>query len=68
MTRVWYHVRDLEAARAFYTAKLGFTETYLDEDGWAKLERGDMRIAIAPPPSGRSRREGGEFLAIGRDE
>jgi catechol 2,3-dioxygenase-like lactoylglutathione lyase family enzyme len=47
VTRVWYHVRDLDAARAFYTGKLGFTETYLDGDGWAKLERGQMRIALA---------------------
>jgi catechol 2,3-dioxygenase-like lactoylglutathione lyase family enzyme len=46
--RVWYLVRDLAAARAFYTGKLGFTETYLDDDGgWAKLERGDMQIALA---------------------
>jgi catechol 2,3-dioxygenase-like lactoylglutathione lyase family enzyme len=46
--RVWYRVRDLGAARAFYTGKLGFTETYLDQDGgWAKLERGGMQIALA---------------------
>jgi catechol 2,3-dioxygenase-like lactoylglutathione lyase family enzyme len=46
--RVWYLVRDFEAARAFYTGTLGFTETYVDEEGsWAKLERGEMRIAIA---------------------
>ena len=46
--RVWYRVRDLAAARAFYTGKLGFTETYFDDDGsWAKLERGDMHIALA---------------------
>jgi catechol 2,3-dioxygenase-like lactoylglutathione lyase family enzyme len=46
--RVWYRVRDLAAARAFYTGKLGFTETYLDDDGgWAKLERGNMHIALA---------------------
>jgi catechol 2,3-dioxygenase-like lactoylglutathione lyase family enzyme len=45
---VWYHVRDLEAARAFYTNKLGFTETYVDhEDGWVKLERGGMVIGLA---------------------
>ncbi|MDX6486328.1 MAG: hypothetical protein QOF43_1481, partial [Gaiellaceae bacterium] len=30
MTPVWYQVRDLEAGRAFYTGKLGFTETYVD--------------------------------------
>ena len=48
MIRVWYLVRDFAAARAFYTQKLGFTETFVDEDGgWAKLERGEMRVAIA---------------------
>jgi catechol 2,3-dioxygenase-like lactoylglutathione lyase family enzyme len=46
MTRVWYQVRDLEQARAFYTGKLGFTETHTN-DGWATLERGDLQIAIA---------------------
>ncbi len=46
--RVWYRVRDLAAGRDFYTRKLGFTETYLDEEGrWAKLERGEMQIALA---------------------
>jgi len=46
--RVWYQVRDLDAARGFYTGKLGFTETYLDEDeGWANLERAGMQIALA---------------------
>jgi catechol 2,3-dioxygenase-like lactoylglutathione lyase family enzyme len=46
--RVWYRVRDIEAARAFYTGKLGFVETYFDVDGrWAKLERGGMQIALA---------------------
>ena len=48
MTRVWYHVRDLDAARGFYTGTLGFSETYVDEDDrWAKLEHGEMRIALA---------------------
>jgi predicted enzyme related to lactoylglutathione lyase len=47
VTRVWYHVRDLNAARAFYGEQLGFTETYLAADGWAKLERGNMLIALA---------------------
>jgi len=46
--RVWYFVRDLDAGRAFYTGKLGFKETYVDDDDrWAKLERGDMQIALA---------------------
>ena len=54
MTRIWYQVSDLDRARDFYTGKLGFTETYADED-WAKLERGEMQIAIAhgvPQPDG----------------
>jgi catechol 2,3-dioxygenase-like lactoylglutathione lyase family enzyme len=47
-TRVWYRVRDIDDARAFYTSKLGFEETYFDNDGrWAKLERGEMQIALA---------------------
>jgi catechol 2,3-dioxygenase-like lactoylglutathione lyase family enzyme len=46
VTRIWYQVRDLDQARAFYTGKLGFTETYADDD-WASLERGEMRIALA---------------------
>jgi catechol 2,3-dioxygenase-like lactoylglutathione lyase family enzyme len=46
--KVWYHVRDLEAGRAFYTDKLGFEERYLDvEARWATLERGAMEIALA---------------------
>jgi catechol 2,3-dioxygenase-like lactoylglutathione lyase family enzyme len=46
--RVWYHVKDLEAARAYYTQKLGFTEIFVNEDDrWAKLERGAMQIALA---------------------
>ena len=48
MTHVWYQVRDLDAARAFYTGKLGFTETYVDSDGgWLKLERDGMEIGLA---------------------
>jgi catechol 2,3-dioxygenase-like lactoylglutathione lyase family enzyme len=47
-TRVWYRVRSLDDARAFYTSKLGFNETYFDaDDRWAKLERGGMQIALA---------------------
>jgi catechol 2,3-dioxygenase-like lactoylglutathione lyase family enzyme len=46
--RVWYHVRNLDAARAFYTQKLGFAEAFVNEDDrWAKLERDQMQIALA---------------------
>jgi catechol 2,3-dioxygenase-like lactoylglutathione lyase family enzyme len=46
--RVWYRVRDIDAARAFYTGKLGFAETYLDEEGrWARLQHGDMEVGLA---------------------
>jgi catechol 2,3-dioxygenase-like lactoylglutathione lyase family enzyme len=48
VTPVWYHVRDLEAGRAFYKDKLGFRETYVDPDAsWVKLERNGMEIALA---------------------
>jgi catechol 2,3-dioxygenase-like lactoylglutathione lyase family enzyme len=48
LTTVWYQVRDLAAGRAFYTRKLGFTETFVDSDGlWAKLERSGMEIGLA---------------------
>jgi catechol 2,3-dioxygenase-like lactoylglutathione lyase family enzyme len=54
VTRIWYQVRDLDQARAFYKDMLCFTETYADDD-WASLEHGEMRIALAegePQPEG----------------
>jgi catechol 2,3-dioxygenase-like lactoylglutathione lyase family enzyme len=57
VTPVWYQVRDLAAARAFYTGKLGFTETYVDSEGnWSKLERGGMEIGLA---EGEPQEDGG---------
>jgi catechol 2,3-dioxygenase-like lactoylglutathione lyase family enzyme len=48
VTPLWYYVRDLEAGRAFYTQKLGFTVTFSDaEDGWAQLERDGTEISLA---------------------
>jgi catechol 2,3-dioxygenase-like lactoylglutathione lyase family enzyme len=48
VTPIWYHVRNLDAGRAFYTQKLGFTETYVDEsDRWAQLQRNETKIGIA---------------------
>ncbi len=46
--RVWYHVSDIDAGRAFYTQHLGFTETYHDVEGrWSRLKRNGMEIALA---------------------
>jgi catechol 2,3-dioxygenase-like lactoylglutathione lyase family enzyme len=48
MAPVWYRVRDLDAARRFYVETLGFEVSYFnDEEGWAKLNHGDMEIALA---------------------
>jgi catechol 2,3-dioxygenase-like lactoylglutathione lyase family enzyme len=45
--RIWYHVRDLESARAFYTDMLGFTQTFADEgERWLTLDRGETEIAL----------------------
>ena len=45
--RIWYHVRDLEAARAFYRDLLGFMETFVDEEErWATLDREHTEIAL----------------------
>jgi catechol 2,3-dioxygenase-like lactoylglutathione lyase family enzyme len=45
---VWYHVRDLEEGRGFYTGQLGFRETYYDVEGrWVKLEHGGMEVVLA---------------------
>jgi catechol 2,3-dioxygenase-like lactoylglutathione lyase family enzyme len=45
---IWYHVRNLDAAREFYTRKLGFTPTAYDErERWVKLERGSTMIGLA---------------------
>ena len=46
--RVWYFVREFDLGRDFYKRVLGFEETYVDfDDKWAKLERGEMRIAVS---------------------
>jgi len=48
MATVWYRVRDLDAARAFYRDTLGFDEVFVDfDDGWSRLTHGDMEIALA---------------------
>jgi catechol 2,3-dioxygenase-like lactoylglutathione lyase family enzyme len=45
---VWYRVRDLDAARAFYKDVLGLEETFVDfDDRWAQLQQGCTAIALA---------------------
>jgi catechol 2,3-dioxygenase-like lactoylglutathione lyase family enzyme len=45
---VWYRVRDLDKARAFYRDVLGFEEVFVDfEEGWSRLHHGEMEIALA---------------------
>jgi catechol 2,3-dioxygenase-like lactoylglutathione lyase family enzyme len=58
---IWYRVRDLEAARAFYRERLGFEEAYVDEeDRWARLVRGQSELAIAEG----EREEGDAVLTV----
>jgi catechol 2,3-dioxygenase-like lactoylglutathione lyase family enzyme len=46
--RVWYRVRNLGLAREFYTDVLGFTETFVaDEGAWVALDRDRTEIALA---------------------
>ena len=45
--RIWYRVRDLERARAFYIDLLGFVEGYTDDEGWVALDRGTTEIALS---------------------
>jgi len=56
VTRVWYLVRDFDRGLDFYKRVLGFEQTYVDwDERWAKLERGEMEIAVAegdPVPDG----------------
>jgi len=52
MARVWYRVRDLDRARAFYGGLLGFEETFVDEEGrWAQLRHDDMEIGVWEAPA-----------------
>ena len=57
MATVWYRIRDLDAARAFYRDVLGFEETFVDwDDRWATLARAGMEVALA---EGEPEAEGG---------
>ena len=57
MATVWYRIRDLDAARAFYRDVLGCEETFGDwDDRWATLVRAGMEVALA---EGEPEAEGG---------
>jgi catechol 2,3-dioxygenase-like lactoylglutathione lyase family enzyme len=44
---VWYHVRDLDAARRFYREVLGFDENAVDfTKRWTHLQHGQMQIGL----------------------
>ena len=46
--KVWYQVRDLDAARSFYRETLGFEETGVDfSERWSLLKHGAMEIGLA---------------------
>jgi catechol 2,3-dioxygenase-like lactoylglutathione lyase family enzyme len=45
---VWYHVRDLDAARRFYRETLGFEENAVDfQERWSHVQRGAMEVGLA---------------------
>jgi catechol 2,3-dioxygenase-like lactoylglutathione lyase family enzyme len=60
---VRYIVRDLEAALAFYTERLGFVVVMHPAPTFAMLSRGDLRLLLSVP-SGQG--GGGQTLADGR--
>ena len=46
--KVWYYVRDLDAARRFYCTQLGFEEKAVDfTQRWSHLEHGSMLVGLA---------------------
>ncbi len=54
--KIWYYVRDLDAARRFYRETLGFEETAVDfGERWSHLQHGEMELGLAegePQPDG----------------
>ena len=50
-----YLVHDVDAAIAFYTQRLGFTLKYQYGPAMAIVERGDLSLWLAGPPSSAAR-------------
>ncbi|GAA1858281.1 VOC family protein [Pseudonocardia ailaonensis] len=60
---VRYIVHDVDAAIAFYTGRLGFTERMHPAPTFAMLDRGDLRLVLSAPGGGPG---GGAATADGR--
>lgn len=63
--QIWYRVGDLDRACGFYVDRLGFQETYRDEEGrWARLERGDSAVSIGEEVPEPDEEEEGVVLTV----
>src|SRR5437867_11305101 len=62
--QVRYIVNDVDAAIAFYTQHLGFTEVMHPAPNFAMLTRGDLRLVLSVP--GGQNVGGGSTLPDGR--
>ncbi len=62
--QVRYIVNDVDAAIAFYTGHLGFTEAMHPSPQFAMLTRGDLRLVLSQP--GGQTLGGGSALVDGR--
>ncbi len=62
--QVRYIVNDVDAAIAFYTQHLGFTEAMHPSPNFAMLTRGDLRLVLSQP--GGQALGGGSQLVDGR--
>ena len=59
---IWYAVRDIRAARSFYTGTLGFREVRYDEsEGLLHLARDDVDVTV-------THGDGGETEAVAQVE
>jgi len=63
IVNVRYIVADLDAALAFYTARLGFSVELHPAPTFAMLRRGDLRLLLSVPSAQGG---GGQILADGR--
>jgi len=62
--QIWYRVSDLDQARGFYR-RLGFTETYRDEEGrWARLERDGVELSVGEDVPAAAGDEEGALLTL----